>query len=288
MTSAWWYGAITVMAVVAFLYTLWRVQDRRNLIALYAFLSGWTYLAEYPVLVLFSAYQYHPHVLKDEFHDSIVGAIVSDAFSIPVAGVLAAAFDFGWKGSTVLAGLIVGLEALFVRLQIYEHYWWRFWITGIGLLAWFSLAKFVYKRLRTRVTTGLRFAVLFCTNLLIQASAVFLLAALLQAYRYEIGWFTDQSRDHVAFSTAYILLLSLVFVTLVMLKVRWLWRVVAILLLTPINWLMAEYGILHMSPRWSLFHFIVLRIIFVAALDAFNRHVLGNAEANSLKEQTPS
>jgi hypothetical protein len=93
-------------------------------------------------------YQYYPRIIKDNIiYDSHLGAMTSNAFSLPVAAVFIAAFQISWLGITLIICLFVGIEWLFLELHIYTHHWWRLGYTALGSPFYFILAKAIYRRI---------------------------------------------------------------------------------------------------------------------------------------------
>jgi hypothetical protein len=269
MPNVYWYVLLTALSIVIFLYTLQKAKNRK-VIPLYTFLSGLTYLFEYNVLVIFNSYVYHPNVLKNAYFDNILGAVVSDAFSVPMAGALIGALNLSWKWIFFIVGIFLFIENLFLYSDIYTHFWWNLFYTGLGLIGCFSISKKWYFLLRENLTIFVRFFTLYCTGILLQATAAFVLVAFFDLYHYKIGWFKNATRDHVAFATAYILFLSLILTTLTAFHIKWPLKIIIILLTFPLDLLLLKLDILHISHEWSLGYFLLLRLGILILLVLFN------------------
>lgn len=273
MTGIVWYSIITIVSLTIFLYTLLKAKNKK-LIALYTFLAGIVYLFEYFVLVLFKSYVYKPGILKNAYFDSILGAIVSDAFSVPMLGVFVAAFQLKWLGIILIIGIFYVVEVFFLYLNIYQHFWWHTPYTAVGLVIFFFIAKKWFLLLNRSFPNPVRFFTLYFTNVLIQATLVYVSVAFLGLYHYDIGWFHDQTRSHVAFSSSYIFALGIVFVSLVYFKADWKYSTAAILLTLPIDLIFLKMGILVLSSSWVIGYFFLVRLFLVSFLTAFNRAIL--------------
>lgn len=270
-----WYIIIALVSSTLLTITLFKTRDKK-VVALYTFLSGLTYIFEYIIFVLFNSYIYHPNVLKNAYFDSVLGSVASNAFSIPMTGAMIGALRIGWKGIAFIIFLILLTEKWFLTIHAYEQSWWKISYTGVALIFLFIFAKNWYSKLQGNITVFIRFVSLYFTCILIHASAVYVLVAFFNLYHYRIGWFSNETRDHVAFATAYILFLSLILTPLVAFKMKWVWRVIVIFLTVPINWLLVKQGILIMSDNWSLWHFLILRICILLFLIFFNKVVLSS------------
>lgn len=274
MSAFFWYLFISIISLAIFLYTLINRKDKK-IVALYTFLAGIVYLFEYVVLVLLKSYLYRPGILKDAYFDSILGAIVSDAFSVPMLGTFVAAFQLKWTWIVLIIGLFYLVEEFFLYINIYQHFWWRTPYTAVGLFIFFFIAKMWFlllKESKTKITV--RFLTLYFTNVLIQATLVYMIVAFFSMYHYKVGWFSDQTRDHVAFSSAYIFALSLIFTAIVFFRLNWRWKAVVIFATLSIDYFFLKNKILFLSPQWELGYFIPVRLLIVGILQVFEMVIL--------------
>jgi hypothetical protein len=137
--SFWYYGLILISLIVTG-YTLWKKRDGR-LLWLHVCLAGMIVPLEYVILVLFPAYQYSPQLTGDPWIDNILGSIASNEFILPSVAVAAAAFRLRFVWLLVISVLFMGVEWLFISLDIYGHYWWKYMYSGIGILIFLLLGK---------------------------------------------------------------------------------------------------------------------------------------------------
>jgi hypothetical protein len=86
------YLILILISIAVFIFSLWEKRDFKRLFILYLFISGLTYLAEYFIMTWFNSYIYYPRIFKERYLDSIAGAVVSDAFSVPMLTVFVASF----------------------------------------------------------------------------------------------------------------------------------------------------------------------------------------------------
>lgn len=273
MKSSLYYIILAVISSIIFFYTLWKKRDRK-LVALYFFTVGVTYFMEYFVLVIFKGYAYNPGIFKQEYIDNITGAIVSDAFTIPMFSVFIAGFRMKFLKRFLIALAILGVEILYVKVGIYVHFWWSYLYSFIGANIFFYFAqKWLYK-LHKPLKRSDTFAILFFSNLAMQASTVFLLASVLGKYIYIVKWFDDSYRSHSAFATLYIIFISIVFVSLIVFKLNWIWICVGIAIPSLIDIILINSHILRILHDWSLLNFIIFRIFILTCIYLFNKHLL--------------
>lgn len=277
MPNAFWYLLICLISILIMGYTLFKFRDRR-LVSLYLFMAGLTYSIEYVILVLLNAYKYSPKLLANGYFDNILGAVVSDAFLVPMVATMVGAFQFSqvWIAVTVCGCVVI--EYFFLEFNLYEHYWWTLTYTAILFFVGFNLAKKLADTLRKSLTNLVRFIILYFTSVFVLATFVFVLCALFNAYVYQIGWFKNPTRDHVAFATVFILILSLVLVPLAILRVHWMWKLLTIISTLVVDYTFLRLGILHVTAHWSLGYFLVIRMIVVFILLFSDRVLLKDNE----------
>ena len=273
MKSSLWYIFIVIYSLAIFILTLWRKRSTK-LIAVYVLIGGATYAFEYIVLVLLNSYVYSPGILGNQYFDNIMGAVVSDGFSVPMMATFVAAYQLKYIYMLGLIGLLAGNELLFLHLGIYKHYWWKEIYTVAGLLVAFSISKWWYKILQQPLSSVTRFITLFFANLLLEASVVFILS-IFNKFFYTVDWFQDPARGHVAFATIYVLVLSFLLAFLVTMRINWIWVSVALLSTIIPDVVLLKVGILSMSNGWTFGHFIVLKFADFVALLLLNNFLLG-------------
>ncbi len=108
---------------------------------------GFAYLFEYPTLNIFHGYKYKPSIMKNRVFDSILGAIFSQAFYVPVTATLLTLFKKGWKWKVSASMIYYGIELLFLRLRIYQVTWWKSIYTPVLLTIYFFISDGFYKAL---------------------------------------------------------------------------------------------------------------------------------------------
>lgn len=281
MKNAVIYILLCIISTVLFVYSLLKKKDNK-LIVLYFFIAGMTYFLEYMVVVLFDGYVYYPRILKNQYYDNILGAVVSDAFTIPMVAVLVAAFSLNLKKIFFIATVITIIEVIFIKTKLYEHHWWRYYYTFGGAVIVYHYSKNLLALMRKRISKVIRYISLFFSNLLIHSSAVFILAAILNLYFYNIHWFENPYRSHVAFASAYIIIISAIFAFLVAFKLKWVWVCSGLLLLSIADIILLKVNILTMSESWSLGNFIIVRILILSCVYLINRYLLTEADETKM------
>ncbi|WP_160723897.1 hypothetical protein [Bacillus sp. USDA818B3_A] len=111
---------------------------------------GFAYLFEYPTLNLFNGYKYKPSIMKKRVFDSILGAIFSQAFYVPIAATFLTLLNKNWKWKINFSIFYYFIEKLFLRLHIYKVNWWKPIYTLVLLNVYFYISDGFYKALSTQ------------------------------------------------------------------------------------------------------------------------------------------
>ncbi len=242
------------LVMVSAVLTTIAARRARNLklVPLYLSISGTIYVFEYVILVLLESYIYQPHILHNPYFDNILGATVSDGFIVPSVGICIAVFDLSFSWISLIALLFVGIEESFVHLNIYHHVWWNTGYTFAGLVVCFELGKRIWHLLKEKYQYWwVQFIVLYLCNMVVQATTVFVLAAVFHLLRYQVDWFIDPIRGHVAVATLIVLLDSCVFTAVVVRQARFGWYAAVIIGVFLFNDGLMTIGRLQFVGPWA-------------------------------------
>jgi len=198
MPHSYWFGGLAVLALALLGYTLWKSRDGR-LLVLHFCLGGLIDPLEYFILILFPSYQYFSAATGALWMDNLLGSICSNDFIVPAVAVAAAAFRLrvGWL--LLLSVLFMAVEWLFLRLDLYGHFWWKTVYTGIGIFLLLLAGKWIWGVIQRGATTvPFLFFYVFFVFLFVYGSCHIVQAHLLDVHDIRTGWFPDPLRDHIA------------------------------------------------------------------------------------------
>ncbi|UFT98070.1 hypothetical protein KO561_12745 [Radiobacillus kanasensis] len=236
------------------------------MVPFYLCIAGLIYLFEYVLLVLFESYEYFPGVFRDDYFNNILGANISNGFIVPSVTVFISVYNLGfWWIILIIIGF-VGIEELFMYLGVYHHNWWKTVYTSGGLLLIFFLGKYIWRLIRYHSNQfTLRVAVLYFVNVVTQGTFMFYLVAIFHLFLFQVSWFDDPSRGHIAFVTLYFFIDSVFYSLMVVSKIKWFYQALFIIGLTCVNVLLQQIGILKVSGNWviALITFLQLGELFL-------------------------
>ena len=195
-------------------FSFYKSKNKKQLFTLLMSNIGLAYLLEFFVLNLFKAYKYKPRILKNNYFDDILGAILSQAIFVPFTAVFSTTQKIGWFGN-FLGGLYFALvEVLFLKLKVYKHYWWKTVFTFILIPLYFAISD-GWNSLLSKRNPLIRFISLFFMIMVSEANLLFLYAVL-RKVRFGFGRYHSWN-EHFIMIPLYAISFSL-FSTLTFLK----------------------------------------------------------------------
>ncbi|HLU22600.1 MAG TPA: hypothetical protein VKZ77_08945 [Bacillaceae bacterium] len=212
--------ALVVISIIIFIIS-WVKASNKRVVPFFLCIIGLIFLFEYVILVIFKSYEYYPEIFSNNYFDNILGANISNGFIVPSVAVLIAVFNLGfWWIIFIILGFAC-IEELFLHLDIYQHFWWKTIYTSIGMLINFYLGKWIWRLIQNHLDWfQLRFSILYFTNVAIQGTLTFYLAALFELFIFNVNWFEDPIRGHFAFITLYFFIDSIIYSLLVVKRVH--------------------------------------------------------------------
>ena len=229
MPGIYWYCSLPVIGIGILVFTMYKKRNFIDLFSFFLFSTTVGVYGEVIILFLFHGYSYRPGVFTDPWAEEILGHVLPNIGLWGTTAVMAGAFSLRsvWIFSISIAYMVI--ETIFLKLGIYEHHWWRTYITGIAVFVYLTLIKIWYKQLLGRQLLLIRYITFFCIAWDIIHIPVFLLL-LLGKMHFSIGWFANAYRDSTVFSVVYNQCIALVFVFFVCVLNKWFWKLTPIIL----------------------------------------------------------
>jgi hypothetical protein len=193
---------ILSLMVLGFLMMTNRDQAGR-IIVFWLFISGLAYVFEFLIFILGGSYEYDPAILSNQYNDSVLGSISSQAFSVPISLTVIAVkrLKFGWI--LLIIAFFYFIESWFVSVGIYEHFWWKSIYTSIFLLLGAYLSKKWWKRMAEPGLEKLHFITLYFSLSVLTLSISWILSPLLDLYRIPLSLFSDEMRNSITGNSIY-------------------------------------------------------------------------------------
>lgn len=268
LTSAYWYYGLIVISVILLGISL---SYRKNwkLLVLHLMIAGVIYPFEV-VVILTDGYRFIPGIVLDPQVDSTIGAFVSDFCIVPASAVVINAFSLAWRFTLGIAAVFTGIDWLYVKLGVYEHYWWKSIYTGIGLIILYAISRWLWHCLQGKQPSLLfRLLAIYLTYVPIPIAINFVVARLFNLFKFEIYLVSDLEKNHPVFNNIYLILTGIVVTLCIGLRLRFRYRLLGIALLALVNWAIGYFNIfvspIEMSSQY-LTLVPIIGVLFVIVL----------------------
>jgi hypothetical protein len=263
--NSYWYLGLGVLSLILLFYVFIKTKSVRSLF-LFLSMVGFGFVIEAVIYNFLHSYQYYPKFIKtDSFYDSNMGAIASNVFALPVVATFIATFRKNWIWILFFVSLFACIEWLFLKLNIYSHYWWQIGFTSIGLPFYFYMAKLLYQKILLPLNgithSFVLFLILGPISGILHISPIMLIGS----RHYLPGWFSDPAEDTTAFAAIFYLCACLFYVIVAKLKWKFEWMkyVFAALCMWLANFILKKVGILHSYVWWDLWYYILISIVIL-------------------------
>ena len=190
-----WYLLLLLTSIIAIFLSLYKARNPKFTIAFLFSVIGLTFLLEAVLAIALKAYIYHPKIVSDSFLDSVFGNYFSQ-ISISSTSVLITIFNLSSLWYFVFALIYYLIEELFIKLGIYEHFWYKSIYTSIGLIPLFWFIKNWYRKRKDSVSYFVNYVSLFLSVFALNSVTIILSQRLLGIQIFKGNFFTEMSKDH--------------------------------------------------------------------------------------------
>lgn len=196
------------------------------------------------VVMLTDGYRYIPGIVLDPQTDSTIGAFISDLFIVPALAVVINALSLSWPFILGITAAFTGIDWLYVKIGVYEHYWWKSIYTGSGLIILYAISRWFWHCLQEKKPSLLfRLLAIYLTYIPIPIIINFVLARLLNVFKFEIYLLSALEKNHPVFNNVYLIFTGVVVTLCIGLRLRFRYRLFGIGLLALVSWALEYYNI---------------------------------------------
>jgi hypothetical protein len=266
---------ISIISVFLLGYTIIRNREKSpQIILFWLFISGLAYFFEFVVFILLDSYEYNPDILANEYHDSVLGSITSQALAVPVAVTYLVVFHLKTKWIIFIIGLFYMIETLFLYLNIYEHNWWKSIYTILFLVLAVIITRIWWMFLNKQTYQYVNFATLFFALMTLTETAGWILSELLGLYSLPIPFSSVEMKNNVTGNGIYLLFATYLYSLIIYFRSTELpFTIVTLVFLVTIEILMVNQGILHLKESYYVFILPAVHITMIqAGKHIYQRH----------------
>ncbi|WP_419393222.1 hypothetical protein [Cytobacillus praedii] len=275
MYNSYWFLALIISSFITFCFILLKKRNTESLFLLLTMI-GFGFIIETVIFNFLGSYDYNPNFIKhNSFYDNNLGAFASNAFALPVIATLIATFHLSWIWLFLFSGLFVGIEWLFLKLNIYSHNWWRLAYTGFGLPFYFATAYIFRNWIVHPVNEIKHFLQLYLIIGSISCSLQILPIIFLSNRVYTPGWFEDQGRDSIALAAIFYLCATLYYCLIIKVnwKMKWVKYALTGILMYTVDQVLISLDLLHSLVWWDQMYYVCLSLLLILLTGIIDRRL---------------
>lgn len=272
MPAIFWFYGLTAIGAGMIAFTLAKTKSVFTVSLVSFLILSFMTVSEFIVLTTFGAYAYKPGVFPDPFADSVVGYIWGNYFIWTGAANLVVNFSLGNRWIVLLAGVFMLIETLFVALGIYEHHWWKTYMTGITVIVAMNVTTIWVARLNEQGHRFLRYFSFYLLALLFIHVPTHILL-LTGKQHYSLGLVENFYRDSILFGLPYHALVALVFALFGCLAKKGLWQLAPVPLYLLSDFILVKMNILIFLDHWNFLCLAVFRAGCLALFLGYKKYV---------------
>jgi len=276
MSNLFWFNCLAVIGLVIAVITIYKkrhITEISTFIVFYIFATSLTWLGEFFVLGLFDSYAYKPGIFTDPWAENLAAHLILNSFFWPGVALLVVAYSLGYGWMLLISLAFVSIEFLFVKYGLYEHHWWKYYMTAVSVFVYLVLVKIWFVKM-TQIRGRSSRAVIFYFVAFVIIHLPIPLLLLFGKQYYNAGLVENTVRSSIIFILVYQLVETFILTFFVCILSKWYWKLVPFSIAFAGQSLLAYRDILIFQDNWNLVYTILIYAICVAACILIEKYVL--------------
>lgn len=245
-----WYILLGIITILVMVIVFIKTTNRKHVLSLYLTMSGITFFAfEVAILMCLKAYIYFPKICSNQHDDAVVGNLFSQT-SVSASAVLVTVFNLKFHWQLFIALIYGGIEELFIQMGIYKQNWYRTWMTIIGILILFRIAKIVSTILSKHIGRIWRYIFIFFGLCTLHFHLVTWASKAVGVRSFNETLIPDNDCSIAIIAATYHLLLTVSTMILYFTNINWKWKAAGIFILYIAHFSAEKYQVLISADGW--------------------------------------
>lgn len=260
-------------------YSFYKTKNKKRVFTLLMSNIGFAYLLEFFVLNIFNAYKYKPRMMKKKYFDNNLGAILSQAIFVPFTAVFLTTLKIGWVGK-VMGGVYFSLvEFVFLRINVYEHNWWKTVYTLILIPLYLKVSD-IWNMFLAKKYSLIYFMSLFLASMVTEANILFIFASL-RKIRFGVGRFHTLN-EHFIIIPLYAIFYSLISTLSFLKQNNWISKLRVLVLTVSLDLLCKKVKLV--KEKFHVLDYLTIRVLTILLHGKYRDWVYGGNNEVELKE----
>lgn len=272
-TSFWtntvWYLLLFLSSIITLVIILHKSSNKKFAFAFFFSIIGFSFVLEAILVLRLNAYSYYPKIFRDSYLDIIFGNYFSQ-ISLSATSLLLAVYDASSIWYLISSSIYFLVEELFIKLGIYEHFWYKSIYTFIGFIPFSFIAKKWYEKARKQSNRFINYVSLYFSVASFSTFTIFLIQRLfgIQLLHSNI-FFTDINRNNTSSGFVYQFIVLNFLIVLYKSKFNRMVKILAFLFLFSAQYIAYKTGFIFITKGLfltvtsiDLFGCLILIIVF--------------------------
>lgn len=226
-------------------------------------------------MFILNSYVYKPHFVQNHYYDNMLGSLVSQTFVYPTAALIVVAYNWSIFKVFLLSFLFMGIETLFLSLDIYEHFWWKTFYTGIFMFIGFLIAKKWYEGMNREDDSKWRdFLTLYFVVFVISGIGLSLITVFTSLNTLSTDFFSDGEREQIILATIYIGIVNFLYSMSVVYGTSSLYTYGLLCIICAVSYSLGMVNILEITAVYRLLSICLYNVIVLIIIKSIHNRLL--------------
>lgn len=276
MASIYWYSLLAIIGVGITVFTIYKRRDvakGSTFLVFFLFATCVTWIGEFIVLGLFNSYAYKTGIYTSPWAQNILGHLILNSTLYPGTAILVAAYSLGYGWISLITVIYLLTEYLFLKLGIYEHHWWKYYMTALAILIYQVITKAWFIKMNKMQDRLLRISTFYFVGFVMLHYPIPIILLLGKQY-YNVNWVQDMYLSSTMFIFTYQLVETLIMVFFVCVLKKWYWKLVPFILAFVGQSILVYLNILVFGDGWNLFYTTLVYFTIIATFILIEKYTL--------------
>ena len=278
MASIYWYCLLAIIGVGMAAFTIYKKRDIAKLstfLVFFLFATCVTWIGEFIVLGLFNSYAYKTGIYTNPWAENLLGHLILNSTLYPGTAILVAAYSLGYGWISLITVIYLLVEYWFLKLGIYEHHWWKYYMTGLAIFIYQIITKVWFIKMNKMQHGLFRISTFYFVGFVLLHYPIPIILLLGKQY-YNVNWVQDIYLSSTMFIFAYQLVETLILVFFVCVLKKWFWKLVPFIIAFVGQSLLVNLNVLVFQDGWNLFYTMLVYFISIATFILIEKYTLNS------------
>ena len=255
-----WYILLGILCIVQLTYGLKKAYSRKHMLAVFFIISGMTFSFEAIIYLFLKAYNYYPMIIpQSPIDDGLAGNIFSQ-FTVTASAILISVLDLKYYWYLFYSLMYGVIEEFFLKLGIYSQNWYRTWMTMLGLVILFWIAKRMYAVNFKHIRHLWRYIFMMFGLFSLHMPSILWTSILLGVFAPNTKLLPDATNSYALICLINLFLMSFACMIIYFSKLKWWWNSIVVL---------ALYGIIYIAYTLNIIYVKEDYFLIFATVDIF-------------------